>query len=55
MLFKNQGPFMRRWWFSIHKWVGLVIGVQILTWMISGCTYHGRRAFRKNTIPAKGV
>ena len=46
---------MRRWWFSIHKWVEFVIGVQILTWMIIGCTYHGRRAIRKNTIPAKGA
>ncbi len=27
---------MRRWWFSIHKWVGLVIGLQILAWMVSG-------------------
>jgi|CXWL01.1.fsa_nt_gi uncharacterized iron-regulated membrane protein len=27
---------MRRWWFSIHKWVGLAIGLQILAWMVSG-------------------
>jgi len=27
---------MRRWWFSIHKWVGLIIGLQILAWMVSG-------------------
>ena len=27
---------MRRWWFSIHKWVGLVIGLQVLAWMVSG-------------------
>ena len=27
---------MRRWWFSIHKWIGLVIGLQILAWMVSG-------------------
>jgi uncharacterized iron-regulated membrane protein len=27
---------MRRWWFSIHKWVGLVVGLQILAWMVSG-------------------
>jgi uncharacterized iron-regulated membrane protein len=27
---------MRKWWFSIHKWVGLVVGLQILAWMVSG-------------------
>lgn len=27
---------MRRWWFSIHKWIGLVIGLQVLAWMVSG-------------------
>ena len=27
---------MRRWWFGIHKWVGLVMGVQVLAWMVSG-------------------
>jgi uncharacterized iron-regulated membrane protein len=27
---------MRKWWFSIHKWVGLIVGLQILAWMVSG-------------------
>jgi uncharacterized iron-regulated membrane protein len=27
---------MRRWWFSIHKWVGLIVGLQVLAWMVSG-------------------
>jgi len=27
---------MRKWWFSIHKWVGLIVGVQILAWTVSG-------------------
>lgn len=27
---------MRRWWFSIHKWIGLVVGLQVLAWMVSG-------------------
>ena len=27
---------MRKWWFSIHKWVGLVVGLQILAWTVSG-------------------
>jgi len=27
---------MRRWWFTVHKWVGLVVGLQILAWMVSG-------------------
>jgi len=27
---------MRKWWFSIHKWVGLIVGLQILAWVVSG-------------------
>lgn len=27
---------MRAWWFWVHKWVGLVVGIQILAWMASG-------------------
>lgn len=27
---------MRRWWFTIHKWIGLVVGLQVLAWMASG-------------------
>jgi len=27
---------MRKWWFTVHKWVGLVVGLQILAWMVSG-------------------
>jgi uncharacterized iron-regulated membrane protein len=27
---------MRNWWFSIHKWVGLIVGLQILAWTVSG-------------------
>ncbi len=27
---------MRRWWFSVHKWIGLAIGLQVLAWMVSG-------------------
>lgn len=27
---------MRSWWFSIHKWVGLIVGLQILAWTASG-------------------
>lgn len=27
---------MRKWWFSIHKWIGLIVGLQILAWVVSG-------------------
>ena len=27
---------MRKYWFSIHKWVGLIVGLQILAWTVSG-------------------
>lgn len=27
---------MHNWWFSIHKWVGLIVGLQILAWSVSG-------------------
>ena len=27
---------MRKWWFTVHKWVGLVVGLQVLAWMVSG-------------------
>jgi uncharacterized iron-regulated membrane protein len=27
---------MRRWWFSVHKWVALVAGLQVLAWVVSG-------------------
>ncbi|MCE9521012.1 MAG: PepSY domain-containing protein [Alphaproteobacteria bacterium] len=27
---------MRKWWFSVHKWVGLIVGLQILAWTASG-------------------
>jgi len=27
---------MRKWWFSIHKWVGLIVGLQVLAWTVSG-------------------
>ena len=27
---------MRSWWFWAHKWVGLIVGLQILAWMASG-------------------
>lgn len=27
---------MRKWWFTIHKWVGLIVGLQILAWTVSG-------------------
>lgn len=27
---------MRGWWFQVHKWVGLVVGLQVLAWVASG-------------------
>lgn len=27
---------MRKWWFSTHKWVGLVVALQMLAWVASG-------------------
>lgn len=27
---------MRKWWFFVHKWLGLVVGVQVLAWFVSG-------------------
>ena len=27
---------MTKWWFLIHKWVGLVVGLQILAWVAGG-------------------
>jgi hypothetical protein len=27
---------MRKWWFQVHKWVGLIVGFQILAWTVSG-------------------
>lgn len=27
---------MRKWWFQVHKWVGLIVGLQILAWTVSG-------------------
>jgi uncharacterized iron-regulated membrane protein len=27
---------MRKWWFQVHKWIGLIVGLQILAWMVSG-------------------
>jgi uncharacterized iron-regulated membrane protein len=27
---------MRKWWFLIHKWIGLIVGLQILAWTASG-------------------
>lgn len=27
---------MRRWWFAVHKWLGLIVGLQVLAWMVSG-------------------
>jgi uncharacterized iron-regulated membrane protein len=27
---------MRAWWFWTHKWIGLIVGLQILAWMVSG-------------------
>lgn len=27
---------MRRIWFLLHKWTGLIIGLQVLAWMVSG-------------------
>lgn len=27
---------MRKWWFTVHKWVGLVVGLQVLAWVVSG-------------------
>lgn len=27
---------MRRLWFSVHKWLGLIVGLQMLAWMASG-------------------
>mgnify|MGYP000875924526 CR=1 FL=1 len=27
---------MRRFWFSTHKWAGLVIGLQVMAWVVSG-------------------
>lgn len=27
---------MRKWWFSVHKWVGLIVGLQVLAWVVSG-------------------
>lgn len=26
----------RSWWYAVHKWVGLIVGIQILAWMVSG-------------------
>lgn len=27
---------MRKWWFLVHKWLGLIVGVQVLAWFVSG-------------------
>lgn len=27
---------MRAWWFWTHKWIGLIVGLQILAWVVSG-------------------
>jgi uncharacterized iron-regulated membrane protein len=27
---------MRQWWFWVHKWIGLIVGLQILAWVVSG-------------------
>lgn len=27
---------MRRFWFSTHKWAGLIIGLQVMAWVVSG-------------------
>lgn len=27
---------MRAWWFWSHKWIGLIVGLQVLAWMVSG-------------------
>mgnify|MGYP001312392667 CR=1 FL=1 len=25
---------MRKWWFLVHKWLGLVVGLQVLAWFV---------------------
>jgi uncharacterized iron-regulated membrane protein len=32
----NRGNLMRKWWFLVHKWLGLIVGVQVLAWFVSG-------------------
>jgi uncharacterized iron-regulated membrane protein len=27
---------MRRFWFQLHKWTALIVGLQLLAWMVSG-------------------
>ncbi|MFO1187467.1 MAG: hypothetical protein U1E87_08480 [Alphaproteobacteria bacterium] len=27
---------MKRWWFSVHKWLALVVALQVLAWFASG-------------------
>ncbi len=27
---------MRKWWFLVHKWLGLIVGLQVLAWFVSG-------------------
>ena len=27
---------MRRFWFQLHKWTALIVGLQVLAWMVSG-------------------
>ena len=27
---------MRYWWFWTHKWIGLIVALQVLAWMVSG-------------------
>jgi uncharacterized iron-regulated membrane protein len=27
---------MRAWWFWTHKWIGLIVGLQVLAWVVSG-------------------
>ena len=27
---------MRKWWFFAHKWLGLIVGIQVLAWFVSG-------------------
>jgi uncharacterized iron-regulated membrane protein len=27
---------MRKWWFWTHKWLGLIVGIQVLAWFVSG-------------------
>ena len=60
---------MRRFWFQLHKWTALIVGLQVLAWIISGLymtfvpieTVRGEHNIRKaeprdlRAAPVRGV